>query len=143
MKIMLAIVIMITIQGCGNVGPDSAQAVAIPNGGAFFDSSVSDYFQRAMVKTKACLVKEGFESDKGEVANLTILVMLDDFECVDNSGRKTRCAGEFSSPDGMYLIRVSRTFEAFNHELTHFLLEVNSGDPDSAHANKSLWNHCA
>jgi|SRR5581483_804272 len=141
MKPIMLMILVILVSGCGN-DSNNAPATAVSAGGAYFDSSVYTMLDNVFEDVKKCMADEGFPSDKGSTADLTIVMMWGDtFDCVDPvTNKPTRCTGEFISQGA--IIKVTHTFESVRHEYIHFLLEKNTGDLDPAHKHATLFQHC-
>jgi hypothetical protein len=122
----LGLAILSALLGCGS----QTQAASSSPQGVFIDSKTISFFQAQFDEVKACS-----QFSKGSFSDLSIIMMPPSFPCPYYS---SGCSGEYATPN---LIKIGQ-FGSWKHEVTHYLLEVNTGDPDTNH-NSSLFQTCA
>jgi len=118
----LLVLFMLAIGGCGtnvSAGPS----------GVFVDSSTETFLKQAFIETKACSTLE-----QGTFEDVSIVFMPPTFPCKHYAGG---CSGEFVSPN---FLKVGSPY-VWKHEVIHYLLDLNTGDPDSAHTSP-LFKDC-
>ena len=98
--------------------------------GIHLDSTLENHFKAAFTEAKTC---GGFE--KGEFADISIVIMPPWFKC---KAYENGCQGQYTRPN---LILIS-AFSLWKHEVIHYLLDLNTGDPDKDHKN-NLFKDCA
>lgn len=107
---------MLCLSGCG----EGHTATASPSG-IFVDSSTEQFLQKAFDEVKICT-----DAKEGKFEEISIIVMPPTFPCrYYDSG----CAGEYVSPNS---IKVG-SLNTWRHEVIHYLLNQNTGDPDPEH----------
>jgi len=114
--------LMFSIAGCGtnvSAGPT----------GVFVDSSTETFLKTAFSETKEC---GAFE--KGAFEDISVVFMPPTFPC---KHYKSGCSGEYVNPN---FLKVGSLY-VWKHEVLHFLLDLNTGDPDPAHKN-ALFKNC-
>ncbi|MHB8482840.1 MAG: hypothetical protein ACYDBV_08955 [Nitrospiria bacterium] len=111
-------ILIANLLGCGN-----NQAAASGVQGVFIDSNTISFMQTQFDETKTCT-----GLSKGSFSDLSIIMMPPSFPCPYYT---TGCSGEFDTPN---FIKVGM-FNSWRHEVVHYLLYVNTGDPDSQHTS--------
>ena len=118
--------IVISMTGCGK----TSQAASSSLQGVFIDANTIAFLQSKFDETKTCT-----QLTKGSFNELSIIMMPPSFPCPYYA---SGCSGEFDEPN---LVKVGM-FSSWKHEVVHYLLYVNSGDPDTNHSS-SLFQSCA
>lgn len=139
----LLIILILLMAGCGEADRNEPAAPSFSPSvsGVYFDSSVYDHAERAFSSVAACMEETtAIQFDQGNVNDLTLVIMLTTFDCVDaTTGRTVKCNGQFNPPN---TIRVSKDLAALKHEIAHYLFYVNTGDPDPIHSHKEVFTSC-
>jgi hypothetical protein len=142
----LLTILILFLAGCGGVNlnePASPLASPSPSiGGVYFDSSVYDHTERAFSGVRECMEEEtGSKFQQGSINDLTVVIMLNDFDCINvANGKAATCNGQFTPPN---TIRINKNMAALKHEIAHYLLYVNTQDPDAIHSHKEVFTSCA
>jgi hypothetical protein len=121
--LLLGIFTFLALSGCGN------RLSAAP-AGVYVDSTTEQYLQQAFDETKACT-----QLTQGEFEEVSVVLMPPNFPCQYYA---SGCSGEFVEPN---LVKIGNLY-VWRHELIHYLLYLNTGDPDTAHQSP-LFNQCA
>lgn len=108
------ILYLFALYGCG-------QDIQAGTSGVFIDPKTETYLEEQFIKIKACL---GFEH--GSFDELSITFTPPSFPCTYSEGS---CNGEFHTPNYIFI----GSFAIYQHEITHYLLYVNTGDLDPDH----------
>ncbi len=111
------------LAGCGMDAAESATS------GIYVDATFETFLRQEFEETKACSAFTG-----GEFQELAIIIMPTSFPC---EYYKNGCSGEFHSPNTIKIGVV----KAWQHEVIHYLLYVNTGDSDARHTS-FLFNEC-
>ena len=119
------LVLVMATMGCGK----TSQAAASSIQGVFIDANTITFLQTKFDETKTCS-----QLSKGTFNDLSIIMMPPSFPCPYYA---TGCSGEFDEPN---LVKVGM-FSSWKHELVHYLLYVNTGDPDTNHTSP-LFQTC-
>lgn len=106
----------LNLSGCGT---KTEAAVA----GVYVDSTTSSYLRTGFDQVKTCTQLSG-----GSYDDLSVIVMPPVFPCPYYS---TGCNGEYTEPN---VIQVG-AYSAWKHEVIHYLLYVNTGNPDTNHTS--------
>ncbi|HXN06311.1 MAG TPA: hypothetical protein VN944_04500 [Nitrospiria bacterium] len=104
----------LNLSGCGTKTQPSPAAV-----GVYIDSATSSYLRAGFDQAKTCT-----QLSNGSYDDLTVIVMPPVFPCSEYS---TGCSGEYTEPT---LIQVG-DLSAWKHEVIHYLLYANTGNPDT------------
>lgn len=121
----LLLITLINSTSCGK----TTQAATSSLQGVFIDANTISFLQTKFEETKSCT-----QLSKGSFSDLSIIMMPPSFSCpYYTSG----CSGEFDEPN---LVKIG-TFSSWKHEVIHYLLYVNTGDPDTNHTS-SLFQTC-
>ena len=115
---LLGLWAMMNLAGCGTKA-QANPAVA----GVFVDSMTVSYLRTGFDQAKSCT-----QLSKGSYDELSVIVMPPVFSCPYYTNG---CNGEYSTPN---MIKVG-DYGAWKHEVIHYLLFMNTGDPDSNHAS--------
>jgi len=121
----LTLIIILSMAGCGK----TSQAVASSTQGVFIDANTVAFLQREFNETVTCT-----QLSQGSFNDLSIIVMPPSFPCPYYA---TGCSGEFDEPN---LVKIGM-FSSWKHEMVHYLLYVNTGDPDTYHKSP-LFQTC-
>lgn len=114
--------LMFTIAGCGtnvSAGPS----------GVFVDTSTESFLKQAFDDAKVCSKLE-----QGAFEEVSVVFMPPTFPCKHYAGG---CSGEYVNPN---FLKVGSLF-VWKHEVIHYLLDLNTGDPDSDHKSP-LFKNC-
>lgn len=114
--------IMFSIAGCGtnvSAGPT----------GVFVDTTTETFLKQAFSETKDC-----GDFEKGIFTDISVVIMPPTFPCKHYA---SGCSGEYVNPN---FLKVGSLY-VWKHEVLHFLLDVNTGDPDPGHKNP-LFKTC-
>ncbi|MFQ5542860.1 MAG: hypothetical protein ACE5FY_00750 [Nitrospiria bacterium] len=106
--------LMLTLAGCGEM-------VSAGPSGVFVDSSTEAFLEKSFEETKDCT-----ELKEGKFKDVSVIFMPSTFPCKHYKGG---CSGEYVNPN---LLKVGTLF-VWRHEVIHYLLDLNTGDPDAAH----------
>ncbi|MBI1824410.1 MAG: hypothetical protein HY200_02635 [Nitrospirae bacterium] len=121
----LLLITLINTTGCGK----TSQAATSSLQGVFIDANTIAFLQQKFDEAKTCA-----QLPKGNFSDLSIIMMPPSFTCpYYTSG----CSGEFDEPN---LVKIG-TFSSWKHEVIHYLIYVNTGDPDTNHTS-SLFQTC-
>jgi hypothetical protein len=121
----LSLIILTQTSGCGK----TSQAATASLQGVYIDANTISFLQTKFDEAKTCA-----QLSKGTFGDLSIIMMPPSFPCpYYTSG----CSGEFDEPN---LVKIG-TFSSWKHEIIHYLLYINTGDPDTNHAS-SLFQTC-
>lgn len=123
MRLPVFILLALALSACGQ--PLAAPEPAPP--GIYATAGYADHLAARFYEVKDCT---GFPY--GEFADLLVAVEWETFPC---RWYEAGCAGEYTSPN---LIRVGDP-EKFGHEVVHYLLDLNTGDPDPEHDSDLFW----
>ena len=110
------------LSGCG-------QETSASPAGIYVDSTTEKFVQKVFSETKECV---GLE--KGDFNEISMVIMPPTFPCVHYSNG---CSGEYVVPN---LVKLGNLY-ATRHELIHYFLYLNTGDPDPGHTS-SLFSLC-
>ncbi|MBN4054552.1 hypothetical protein JYT87_02465 [Nitrospira defluvii] len=113
---------MFSIAGCGtnvSAGPS----------GVFVDNTTETFLKQAFSEAKGC---SGLE--QGAFEDVSVVFMPPTFPCKHYAGG---CSGEYMSPN---FLKVGSLF-VWKHEVLHYLLDLNTGDPDPGHLSP-LFKDC-
>ncbi len=111
------------LSGCG-VDPLEAAGVAKANPpGLYTDATLVDHLETGFYEAKSCANLEN-----GDFTALTVVIMEPRFPCRWYAGG---CSGEFVVPN---TVKLGSPY-VWKHEVLHYLLNVNTGDPDSSHTS--------
>lgn len=121
--------VLLFLSGCGQIEQQTAELAPTPSG--FYVDSTAEARMKDLFKT----VEECAEM-KGDFDALTFVMMPPAFPCTESEGK--RCNGEFITPN---TIKIDSFFVA-RHEILHYLLYLNTGDPDQNHTDPR-FNSCA
>ncbi len=111
-----------SISGCG-------EQASAGKSGLFIDDSTQTFLKTEFDDTKDC---GNFEN--GEFENISVMIMPPTFPCKHYAGG---CSGEYINPNHL---KVGSLY-VWRHEVIHYLLDLNQGDPDAAH-NSALFKTC-
>jgi len=117
--------LFLLLTGCGS-GTSSASAAA---SGVFVDTMTDQFLKKSFDDTKACT---GLA--QGTYEDLSVVFMPPSFDCPYYA---SGCSGEFTEPN---LVKLGTLF-VWRHELVHYLLYTNTGDPDTYH-HSPLFGTC-
>ncbi len=121
--------LLLSVAGCGqSVSAGGAQASA-GKAGLSVDASMRTFLKTEFESTKAC-----GQFIEGEFENVSVVLMPPTFPCKHYVGG---CSGEYVYPNHL---KVGSLF-VWRHEVLHYLLDLNFGDPDAAHENE-LFKTC-
>jgi hypothetical protein len=124
--LLAALVLMsMATMGCGK----TSQAATSSMQGVYIDANTISFLQTKFDETKICA-----QLASGSFSDLSIIMMPPSFPCPYYA---TGCSGEFSEPN---LVKVGM-FSSWKHEIVHYLLYVNTGDPDTSHTSP-LFQTC-
>ena len=118
--------LLAALLGCGG----QTQAATGNVQGIFVDSKTVGFLQSQFDETKSCT-----GLSKGSFNDLSIVMMPPSFPCPYYA---SGCSGEFSNPNSIKI----GLFNAWKHEVVHYLLYVNTGSPDTDHVSP-FFNSCA
>jgi hypothetical protein len=121
----IALIFVLPMTGCGK----TSQAAASSTQGVFIDANTVSFLQTGFDETVTCT-----QLTKGSFSDLSIIVMPPSFPC---PYYVTGCSGEFDEPN---LVKIG-LFSSWKHEMVHYLLYVNTGDPDTNHKSP-LFQTC-
>jgi len=113
---------MFSIAGCGtnvSAGPS----------GVFVDNSTEKFLKQSFTEAKDC---SGLE--QGAFEEVSVVFMPPTFPCKHYAGG---CSGEYVNPN---FLKVGSLF-VWKHEVIHYLLDLNTGDPDPGHKSP-LFKDC-
>ena len=116
--------LLLSVSGCG----EGHTATATPSG-IFIDSSTEHFLQKAFDEVKVCT-----DAKEGKFEEISIIVMPPTFPC---KYYESGCAGEYVSPNS---IKVG-SLNTWRHEVIHYLLNQNTGDPDPGH-KRAFFETC-
>jgi|GEM_PF-1999478 len=122
---VVAALLLFGLSGCGS---NLSAAPAAP-AGIVVDSTTEQFFKSAFDETKACT-----GLTQGTYEDLSVVMMPLTFAC---PYYPSGCSGEFSEPN---IVKVG-TLLTWRHELVHYLLFRNTGDPDQYH-HSPLFTTC-
>lgn len=112
-------------------GQNSTAADRMPPG-ITHSEKLSAYLEREFQRAKECS-----ELPAGDFADLSISIEPPIFDCDDGMSARS-CNGEFFPPN---TIKIGVAY-VFDHEVIHYLLSINTGDPDPDHRS-TLFLKCA
>lgn len=124
-EILIGLLFVLALNGCGR---DGHSATANPPG-VFIDTTTEDFLRKAFDQTKACA-----DLLEGKFEEISIIVMPPSFPCKYYANG---CSGEYVSPNSIKI----GSLPMWKHEVLHYLLHINTGDPDTHHQNK-LFQTC-
>lgn len=116
--------VFLFFSGCGEMPGKESAALAPTPSGFYVDSTTETRIKDIFHDVEECA------NLKGDFESLTFILMPPAFPCTDLEGKK--CDGEFTTPN---TIKFSY-FWAIRHETLHYLLYLNTGNPDPSHTNK-------
>lgn len=119
------LLMVMSAMGCGK----TSQAAASSLQGVYIDANTISFLQTKFDDAKTCS-----QLSKGSFSDLSIIMMPPSFPC---SYYASGCSGEFDEPN---LVKVGM-FSSWKHEVVHYLLYVNTGDPDTNHTSP-LFQTC-
>lgn len=122
---LLGMAALFVLSGCGREGHS---ATSTPPG-LFIDSTTEQFLQKAFEETKACA-----EITEGKYEEVTVILMPPVFPCPHYPDG---CSGEYVPPNSFKV----GTLSVWRHEVLHYLLELKTGDPDTAHTSP-LFQQC-
>jgi hypothetical protein len=114
--LLIGFLLMLSVSGCG----EGHTATANPSG-IFVDSTTETFFKTSFDEVKICT-----DSKEGKFEDISIVVMPPTFPCRYYAAG---CAGEYVTPNS---IKVG-SLNTWRHEVIHYLLNQNTGDPDPDH----------
>lgn len=128
MKSLLYILMLGLLTACGSAGAGES----MPPGpvGIYIDSTFDQYLEKYFADVKACTKLE-----KGEFSDLSVIIMPLSYKCQTKDGV---CSGDFTPPNYIHLGAVG----LWGHEVIHYLLFLNTGDPDPDHQSL-LFGTCS
>lgn len=118
---------LLLLSACGAEIPGGGSFNKANPPGLFTDATLVDYLAQGFAETQACA---GLEL--GAFDDLTVVMMEPQFPC---RWYESGCSGEFATPN---TIKLGSPY-VWKHEVVHYLLYVNTGDADSAHASELFW----
>ncbi len=119
---LVLILALTALSGCG-------EQASAGKAGLFVDDSTQAFLKSEFEDTKAC---GNFE--KGAFEEVSITIMPPTFPCKHYAGG---CSGEYVNPNHL---KVGSLY-VWRHEVIHYLLDLNRGDPDAAHQS-ILFKNC-
>ena len=124
--LLSAVILMVMgTMGCGKTSEAATSSIQ----GVFIDAITISFLQTKFDETKSCS-----QLTTGSFNDLSIIMMPPSFPC---SYYATGCSGEFDEPN---LVKIGM-FSSWKHEIVHYLLYVNTGDPDTNHSSP-LFQTC-
>jgi len=114
--------LILTLSGCG-------QQASAGKSGVYVDDSTQAFLETEFADTKACAALE-----KGDFEDVSVVFMPPTFACRHYAGG---CSGEYVNPNHL---KVGSLY-VWRHEVIHYLLDLNTGDPDAAHKS-TLFKTC-
>ncbi len=127
--LLLSMISVLTLTGCGekaSAGPE------LPPG-LFIDSSTNRFLKTSFSETKVCIELEMGQFE-GEFEKISVVLMPPVFPCKHYTGG---CSGEYVEPNSLKV----GSLHVWRHEVIHYLLYLNTGDPDASHQSP-LFNTC-
>ncbi|HEX9756587.1 MAG TPA: hypothetical protein VGB26_02150 [Nitrospiria bacterium] len=106
---------ILSLTGCGGESHSAGTA------GVFVDSSTENFLKTTFDETKKCT-----QFSEGNFDELSITLMPPNFPC---KFYESGCSGEYLEPNH---IKVGSHY-IWRHEVIHYLLKLNTGDPDPSH----------
>ena len=122
---VIIMTMVMAAMGCGK----TSQAAASSLQGVYIDANTISFLQTKFDDAKTCS-----QLSKGSFSDLSIIMMPPSFPCPYYA---SGCSGEFDEPN---LVKVGM-FSSWKHEVVHYLLYVNTGDPDTNHTSP-LFQTC-
>ena len=114
--------LLFLLNGCG-------EQVSAGKAGLFIDDSTESYLKAEFADTKSC-----GQFEKGAFEEVSVVIMPPTFPCKHYAGG---CSGEYVNPNHLKI----GSLYVWRHEVIHYLLDVNTGDPDAAHKS-DLFKTC-
>ena len=118
----LGLFLMLVLSGCG-------EQASAGKSGVYVDHSTQEFLAKEFDATKRC---SGFE--EGNFEALSVVFMPPTFPCRHYA---SGCSGEYINPNHL---KVGSLY-VWRHEVIHYLLDLNTGDPDAAHKSP-LFKDC-
>lgn len=127
MKNFCLLILASMLTACGSAGAGES----MPPGpiGIHLDLTLEEY-----LKTEFYSVKKCGNFEKGEFADLSIIMMPPSYPC---PMKNDICSGDFMPPNFIHLGVIG----LWRHEVIHYLLHLNIGDSDPNHRN-SIFLEC-
>lgn len=97
--------------------------------GLFIDDSTSDFLKSEFDDTKICT-----QFENGAFEDVSVVLMPPVFPCKHYPGG---CSGEYANPNHLKI----GSLYVWRHEVIHYLLDLNTGDPDAGHQS-DLFKTC-
>jgi len=119
---------LLLLAACGSEALGGASFNKANPPGLFTDATLVEYLSQGFYEAKACAGME-----VGEFDDLTVVMMEPQFPC---RWYESGCSGEFATPN---TIKLGSPY-VWKHEVVHYLLYVNTGNADSAHASELFWD---
>lgn len=127
--ILFGVMSLCFLTSCGR----DASAVPELPAGLFIDNSTEQFLKTSFSETKTCLESEMGEFE-GEFEKISVVLMPPVFPCKHYA---KGCSGEYVAPNALKV----GSLHVWRHEVIHYLLYVNTGDPDASHQSP-LFNTC-
>ncbi|NOY84303.1 MAG: hypothetical protein GXO96_05715 [Nitrospirae bacterium] len=105
------------------------EEVSAGKAGLFIDDSTTTFLKTEFDDTKACA-----KFENGAFEDVSIAIMPPTFPCKHYAGG---CSGEYVNPNHL---KVGSLY-VWRHEVIHYLLDLNTGDPDAGHRS-DLFKTC-
>lgn len=122
LRYMFVCLLLFSMSGCG-------EQAAAGKSGLFIDESTQNFLKAEFEETKTC---GNFEN--GMFEEVSVVIMPPTFPCRHYAGG---CSGEYVNPNHL---KVGSLY-VWRHEVIHYLLDLNHGDPDAAHSS-ALFKTC-
>ena len=116
LSFMIGLFMILSLSGCGV----SHSAEATP-AGIHIDTTTEQFLQKAFDEVKECTA-----SKEGKYEEVSVIMMPPTFPC---RYYENGCSGEYVTPNS---IKVG-SLNSWRHEVIHYLLNQNTGDPDTNH----------
>ncbi|MFQ5588880.1 MAG: hypothetical protein ACE5F7_08565 [Nitrospiria bacterium] len=122
LRYIFLLLLFLPISGCG-------EQASAGKAGLFVDESTQTYLKAEFEETKRC-----GDFDEGAFEEVSVVIMPPTFPCKHYA---SGCSGEYVNPNHLKL----GSLYVWRHEVIHYLLDLNYGDPDAAHKS-ALFKTC-
>ncbi len=122
LKCVCLLFLWVSMSACG----EEASAGKV---GLFIDESTAKFLKTEFEDTKVC-----GKFENGAFEDVSVVMMPPVFPCKHYAGG---CSGEYVNPNHL---KVGSLY-VWRHEVIHYLLDLNTGDPDAEHRS-ALFKTC-